>query len=136
MQRPLPVVSDLPLRPQDETDCRRCEVHCDKVVYPAACVEGACPFLYAYSEHGRTYVGCMQKIYDVEIDLELLREAQGGKVGFGAVKARRQPLPMCKAEVSKCYENRAGDMGCVNPEFLELPQGRPSFRVISQVPLD
>ena len=134
MQRRLRVVSDLPLRPQDETECRRCDVHCDKVVYPAACVEGACPFLYAFSEHGRTFVGCMQKIYEVEIDLELLTEAQDGKAGFGAVKAQRQPLPMCRAEVAACYEHRHGEMGCVNPEFYELPQGRPSFRVIAQAP--
>ena len=123
----------LPLRPQDETECRRCSVHCDKVVYPAACVEGACPFLYAYEERGRTYVGCMQKIYEVEIDLDLLEEAQGGKGGFGAVKARRQPLPMCRAEVSSCYDNRADDLGCVNPEFFELPHERPAFRVVALV---
>jgi hypothetical protein len=132
VQRRLPVVSDLPLRPQDETECRRCDVHCDKVVYPAACLDAACPFLYAYEEHGRTFVGCMQKVYDVEIDLELLREAQEAKPGFGAVRAQRQPLPMCRSEVSPCYEHRAGELGCVNPEFFELPQGSPSFRVIAR----
>ncbi len=136
MQRRTQLDTELPLRPQDETECRRCDVHCDKVVYPSACVDGACPFLYAYDEHGRTYVGCMQKVYDVEIDLDLLREAQGAKIGFGAVKAVRQPLPMCRAEVSACYENRTGDLGCVNPEFNELPFGRPSFRVIAQIELD
>ncbi|MGH3012210.1 MAG: hypothetical protein ACRDMY_10315, partial [Gaiellaceae bacterium] len=55
--------TELPLRPQEETECRRCQVHCDKVVYPAACLERACPFLYAYREWGRTYVGCMQNVY-------------------------------------------------------------------------
>ena len=132
MERRLRVVSDLPLRPQDETECRRCDVHCDKVVYPAACLEGACPFLYAYEEHARTFVGCMQKVYDVEIDLELLREAQDARSGFGAVRAQRRPLPMCRSEISSCYENRAGELGCVNPEFFELPQGSPSFRVIAR----
>lgn len=136
VERPLKVISDLPLRPQDETECRRCDVHCDKVVYPAACVEGACPFLYAYEELGRTYVGCMQKVYAVEIDLELLEEAQGAKPGFGAVKACRQPLPMCRAEVSSCYEHRQDRLGCVNPEFFELPQGSPSFRVIARIDAD
>jgi hypothetical protein len=125
-------VGTLPLRPQEETECRRCRVHCDKIVYPAACVERACPFLYAYEERGRTYVGCMQKVYDVEIDLELLGEAQGRKGGFGGVKAVRQPLPMCKSDVASCYENRADELGCVNPEFSELPRGRPSFRVVDQ----
>jgi hypothetical protein len=74
--------TELPLRPQDELECRRCEVHCDKVVYPSACVDRACPFLYAFEEFGHTYIGCMQKVYGVEIDLELLREAEAqGQVG-------------------------------------------------------
>src|SRR5919107_4338922 len=51
---------ELPLRPQDEVECRRCEVHCDKVVYPGACVGRACPFVYAIEEFGHRYVGCMQ----------------------------------------------------------------------------
>ena len=123
----------LPLRPQDETECRRCGVHCDKVVYPAACVERSCPFLYAYREWGHTYIGCMQKIYDVEIDLDLLREAQGRKGGFGAVRASQKPLPMCRVEVASCYEHRTGDLGCVNPEFYELPRGKPAFRVFARI---
>ena len=133
MEGRTPAGPALPLRPQDEVECRRCGVHCDKVVYPAACVDAACPFLYAYSEHGRTFIGCMQNVYDVEIDLDLLTEAQGVKGGFGAVKAKRQPLPMCKAEVSSCYESRTESLGCVNPEFGELPAGRPSFRVITRI---
>jgi hypothetical protein len=81
----------------------------------------------------RTYIGCMQKIYDVEIDLMTLTEAQGRKGGFGAVKARRQPLPMCHSEIARCYENREDELGCVNPEFHELSWGRPSFRVIAHL---
>jgi hypothetical protein len=136
MQRRLPIVQELPLRPQDETECRRCGVHCDKVVYPAACVRRSCPFVYAYEEWGHTYIGCMQKVYDVEIDLHALEEAQKRKGGFGAVKTVRQPLPMCKAEVATCYEHRADELGCVNPEFFELPRGKPSFRVVEQQPSD
>ncbi len=113
-------------------ECRRCGVHCDKVVYPAACVERACPFLYAYEDHGHTYVGCMQKVYGVEIDLDLLRAAELGD-GFGAVAAKRKPLPMCRVEVEACYENRSDDLGCQNPEFFELPQASPSFRIFAQV---
>ena len=127
----------LPLRPQDEVECRRCAVHCDKVVYPAACLERSCPFVYAYEECGHTYVGCMQKIYEVEIDLDLLRAAEGRRRGgFGAVRAMRRPLPMCQAEVESCYLGRGDDLGCVNPEFFELPVGEPTFRVIAQIPLD
>jgi hypothetical protein len=39
---------------------------------------------------------------------------------------------MCKAEVERTYDQRLEELGCVNPEFSELPVGRPTFRVISQ----
>ncbi|HET8607545.1 MAG TPA: hypothetical protein VFL66_11035 [Gaiellaceae bacterium] len=123
----------LPLHPQDEIECRRCEVHCDKVVYPGACLERSCPFVYAYEAWGHTYVGCMQKVYEVEIDVDLLRAAERRRAGFGAIKAKRRPLPMCHAEVERTYEQRSDEIGCVNPEFSELPVGRPTFRVIAQL---
>ena len=122
----------LPLRPQDEVECRRCEVHCDKVVHPAACIAKACPFLYAYEGHGHTYIGCMQKVYAVEIDLDLL-EAAETHGGFGAVRAVRQPLPMCHTEVHSTYASRTNDLGCVNPEFSELPDGQPNFRIFARI---
>ena len=125
--------TELPLRPQDELECRHCEVHCDKVVYPGACVERSCPFVYAYEAFGHTYMGCMQKVFSVEIDLDLLRAAERRTDGFGAVKALRAPLPMCRAEVSSCYEQRSDEIGCRNPEFFELPVSRPSFRVFAQL---
>jgi hypothetical protein len=127
------IASELPLRPQDELECRRCGVHCDKVVYPSACVDRGCPFLYAYEDHGHTYVGCMQKVYEVEIDLDLLRAAEETRAGFGAVKAFRQPLPMCRTEVESTYAGRADALGCVNPEFFELPLGQPTFRVFARI---
>jgi hypothetical protein len=92
----------------------------------------SCPFLYAYEAFEHTYVGCMQKIYQVEIDLDLLRLAEEAK-GFGAVKAKREPLPMCQAEVDLCYAHRGDRLGCRNPEFSELPVGQPTFRVLARV---
>ncbi len=124
---------ELPLRPQDEVECRRCGVHCDKVVYPAACVAKSCPFLYAIEEFGHRYVGCLQKVFDVEIDSELLGAAERTRNGFGAVKSMRQPLPMCTTAVDACYENRTEELGCVNPEFHELPVGEPTFRIFAQI---
>ena len=111
----------LPLRPQDEMECRRCEVHCDKVVYPAACLSRACPFVYSYEGWGHTYVGCMQKVYEVEIDLEMLRAAEERSPGFGAIRATRRPLPMCKAEVERPTRRAASELGCINPEFASCP---------------
>jgi hypothetical protein len=130
-QRPSAPARELPLRPQEELSCRRCEVHCDKVVYPSACVSRACPFLYAYEEFGHTYIGCMQKVFDVEIDLDLLRAAEARREGFGAIRAARNPLPMCRTEVERCYDHRTSELGCVNPEFFELPVGSPTFRVFA-----
>ncbi len=127
-------LTELPLRPQDEMECRRCDVHCDKVVYPSACLARSCPFVYAYEEFGHTYIGCMQKVYGVEIDLDLLRAAEARRDGFGAVKATRAPLPMCRAGIDPCYEHRAGELGCLNPEFYELPAESPTFRVIARIP--
>jgi hypothetical protein len=124
---------ELPLRPQDEVECRRCEVHCDKVVYPGACLERSCPFVYAYEAWGHTYMGCMQKVYEVEIDLDLLQAAEARRDGFGAVKAMRAPLPMCRTEVAGCYESRHDRIGCRNPEFFEVPRARPSFRIFAKI---
>jgi hypothetical protein len=125
--------TELPLRVQDEVECRHCEVHCDKVVYPGACIRMDCPFVYAYEAWGRTYVGCLQKVFDVEIDLELLEQAESGRGGFGAVRARRAPLPMCETEVVPCYPGRGDELGCRNPEFYELPRERAGFRIFARV---
>jgi hypothetical protein len=124
---------DIPLRPQDELECRRCEVHCDRVVYPGACIARGCPFVYAYEAWGHTFMGCLHKVFDVEIDVDVLSELEGRRDGFGAVKARRSPLPMCHSEISACYEHRLDELGCRNPEFHELPLERPSFRVFAHV---
>ena len=126
----------LPLRPQDEVECDRCAVHCDvhceKVVYPSACLARTCPFVYAYEEHGHTFMGCMQKVFEAEIDVDMLHAADRRRDGFGAVRAVRRPLPMCRSEVDPCFEHRAGELGCVNPEFNELPAAAPTFRVIAR----
>ena len=106
VEQPVQAPTELPLRPQDEVECRRCEVHCDKVVYPGACIERSCPFVYAYEAWGHTYVGCMQRVYGVEIDLDLLRAAEARQEGFGGIRATGAPLPMCKVEVAACYESR------------------------------
>lgn len=124
---------DIPLRPQDELECRRCEVHCDRVVYPGACIARGCPFVYAYEAWGHTFMGCLHKVFDVEIDVDVLSELEGRRDGFGAVKARRSPLPICHSEISACYEHRLDELGCRNPEFHELPLERPSFRVFAHV---
>jgi len=98
---PAPIApAEIPLRPQDEVECRRCEVHCDRIVHPAACIARDCPFVYAYEAWGHTYMGCMQKVFDVEIDLDLLGELEARPQGFGAVKARP------RSAVASCHHER------------------------------
>ena len=129
-----PASKSLPLHPHAEMQCRRCDVHCDKVVYPGACLGKSCPFVYSYEAWGHTYVGCMQKVYEVEIDLDMLRAAERRSAGFGAIRAVREPLPMCKTEVEKTYAARSDEeTGCINPEFGELPVGEPTFRVFARI---
>ena len=80
------------------------------------------------------YIGCMQKVYGVEIDLDLLRAAEARRDGFGAVRSVRQALPMCRVEIEECYgAERAGELGCQNPEFHELPAGSPTFKVFARI---
>ena len=85
--------TELPLRPQDEVECRRCGVHCDKVVHPGACLERSCPFVYSYEEFGHTYMGCLMKVFDVEIDIDLLRAAEKRSAGFGESGCAATPKP-------------------------------------------
>jgi hypothetical protein len=130
---PEQVAATLPLHPQDEAECRLCEVHCEKVVYPTSCLDRSCPFVYAYEEHGHKYMGCLQKIFEAEIDVELMLEADASREGFGAVRALRGPLPMCRSAVQTTFADRETDLGCLNPEFGELPAGSPTFRVFARV---
>ena len=104
--------------------CRLCPVYCEKIVYPAGCVESGCPRLYAYEEAGRTYIGCLEKVYPVDIDLELFQRLQRAKGGFGGLRASREPLPICRTEVERTFEHRA-EGACVNPDFLLSAPRRP-----------
>ena len=114
-------------------ECRRCDVHCDKVVYPGACLARSCPFVYSYEAWGHTYVGCMQKIYEVEIDLDMLTAAERRQAGFGAIRAMRQPLPMCKAEVEQPTRPAARTPGASTRSSVSCRSGaRPSACSLSR----
>jgi hypothetical protein len=103
--------------------CRACPVSCERVVYPLGCLEGSCPRLYSYEEDGRTWIGCLEGVYRAEIDLERFRALQRTREGFGALRAAREPLPMCRCEIERTFEHRA-DGPCVNPDFLLSGGGR------------
>ena len=110
--------------------CRLCRAYCDWVIDPGACVDRACPNLYAYDDAaGRRVIGCLERIYEAELDLGVLervrREARGR---LGGLRAARRPLPLCDARVERAYTGRLPVVGCLNPEFAE-PHVGPAFRV-------
>ncbi len=97
--------------------CRECPVSCERVVQPAGCIESGCPRLYSYEREGRTWMGCLEGIYQVEIDVEGFRRLQRTAAGFGGLRASRQPLGICRSAIERTFEHRDGSP-CVNPDFL------------------
>ena len=115
------------------TECRQCCGFCDKVVHPAGCLEMNCPFLYTYEDEraGRRYMGCLQKVFAVEIDVDLFAKAQRSRQGFGGVKAMREPLPMCPFSVERSYEGTGDAFDCVNQRFFDAADSGPgSYRAL------
>jgi hypothetical protein len=119
------------VRRTDANECRQCSTFCDRVIAPAACVARACPFLYAYDEprSGRRYMGCMQQVFATEIDVELFREAERTRAGFGTVRMARAPLALCAFEIERAHEGAGDERGCVNPRFSDWPDlGKGAIR--------
>ena len=97
--------------------CRRCPISCERVVEPAGCLEAGCPRLYSHERDGRTWIGCMEGVYDVEIDLDGLTRMQRTAAGFGSLRVAREPLPICRSAIERTFEHRAAAC-CVTPDFL------------------
>ena len=106
-----------------EAECRQCCSFCDRLVDPSGCLESGCRFLYLYDDEvtGARYMGCLEKVFKVEIDTELFRQAQRTRHGYGGVKLAGTPRPQCRVHVERAY-NGAGDaFDCVNPGFFDTP---------------
>jgi hypothetical protein len=110
-------------RRTEANECRRCGCFCDRVISPASCVQAACPALYAYDDplSGRRYIGCTHKVFDCEIDLELFREAERTRAGFGAVKVTGTPRAVCDFSIEQAWEARDERHRCVNRRFWDWP---------------
>jgi hypothetical protein len=109
------------------TECRQCCAFCDKTVEPRGCLEMQCPFLYTYEDDrsGRRYMGCLQKVFGVEIDVDLFEKAERTRAGYGGVKVMREPLPMCPFKVERAYEGDGAAFSCVNPRFFDATESEP-----------
>ena len=116
-------------RTTEGNECRRCSTFCDRVIAPATCVAAECAFLYHYDDplSGRRYMGCLQKVFEAEIDVELFAAAERTRAGFGAVKLARAPLRRCAFEVERAYTPDARDdvAHCVNRRFFDAPDTGP-----------
>jgi hypothetical protein len=113
--------------PKQLHQCRQCCTFCDRVVLPAGCLEAGCRYLYFYDdEHtGRRYMGCLNKVFRAEIDVEVFEAAQRTRQGYGGVAISGDPLPVCRTTVEQAYWGTGAAFNCVNPEFFEPPAVDP-----------
>ena len=107
-------------------ECRQCRAFCDKLVNPSGCLEMGCPYLYSYEDAftGQRFMGCLNKVFTAEIDLDMfiLAEHAGG---FGGIKMTGQPLPQCQFSVEKAYEGDGPSYECVNRTFFDCDHDGP-----------
>ena len=109
-------------------ECRQCSTFCDRVIHPASCVAADCAFLYHYDDalSGKRYLGCLQKVFDAEIDVEMFEAAERTREGYGAVTIARTPLRRCAFEVERAYAGtEAEGSRCVNRRFFDAPDAGP-----------
>jgi hypothetical protein len=111
------------IRRTEGSECRQCSTFCDRMIRPAACVASKCPALYQYDDplSGRRFMGCLHKVFATEIDVELFREAERTRAGYGAVKLARAPTRRCRFHVERAFESRAAPQPCVNRRFFDWP---------------
>ena len=104
-------------------ECRSCCSFCDRVVHPAGCIATNCQFLYLYDDEqtGRRFMGCMNKVFRGEIDVELFEQAEHTRQGFGGVKMSGLPLPQCRSSVERAYDGYSEAFQCKNPQFFTKP---------------
>jgi hypothetical protein len=116
------------VRRADVNECRRCSTFCDRVIAPATCVADDCPWLYSYDDplSGRRYMGCMQKVFATEIDVEMFRQAERTRAGFGTVRLANAPLRRCRFTVEQAYDGHGlAAYQCVNKRFFDWPDAAP-----------
>ena len=112
----------MPARQKEERttkggECRRCRTFCDKLVEPRGCIEMGCRYLYSYIDSltGTQYVGCMQKVFGAELDLDSVL----APAGIDGIKMTGEPLPHCQFHVERAFEGAGRTYECVNPRFFD-----------------
>ena len=98
------------------------------MLHPSGCIASNCPYLYLYDdeETGARYMGCMNKVFRVEIDVALFNEAERTRHGFGGVKMTGRPIAQCRTSVERAYDGYGEPFACVNPRFFDDPSAEPA----------
>ena len=111
----------------EANECRQCCAFCDRLLLPSGCVESGCPYLYLYDDErsGRRFMGCLNKVFRTEIDVEVFEQAERTRHGFGGVKVTGTPLPRCRQAVERAYQGDGEAYSCVNPAFFDAPAAGP-----------
>src|SRR3954464_2322028 len=96
------------VRRTEVNECRQCATFCDRVIAPATCVADDCPNLYKYDDPrgGPRYMGCLQQVFTSEIDVDMFRQAERTRLGFGTARGRNAPLRRCRFTVEHAYDAR------------------------------
>ena len=110
--------------PRELHECRQCCTFCDRVLHPSGCIESGCQYLYLFDdeETGGRFMGCMNKVFRAEIEVDAFEAAQRTRHGFGGVKMTGLPLPQCRTSVERAYDGHGEPFDCVNPRFFEKPE--------------
>lgn len=113
----------------ESRECRQCCTFCDRVVHPSGCIASGCPYLYLYDDEdtGARFMGCMNKVFAVEIDVAVFEDAERTRHGFGGVKMAAQPIAQCRTSVERAYDGSGEPFSCVNPGFFDDPAAAESF---------
>jgi hypothetical protein len=104
--------------------CGQCAVRCERVVYPSGCQESGCERLYVYERDGRQVMGCLDRVFWAEIDVERFRDLQRTRAGFGGLRVWREPNAVCHCAIERIFDHRPHGP-CVNPAFVQAAPAVP-----------
>ena len=81
-----------------------------------------CRYLYSYEDAntGQRFMGCMNKVFSAEIDLDMFILAEQGRGSFGGIKMTGEPLPQCQFRVEPAFEGDGPAHTCLNPSFFDI----------------
>ena len=106
-------------------ECRRCEVHCDKVVYPGRVPREELPVRLLLRGVGRTPTSAACRRSTRSRSTSTCSGRPSGARWASARSARCASRCRCARPRSRApTSSRSDETGCVNPEFGELPVGR------------